>query len=171
LRAASRLSPPVAAEAIAVVQDHRALEQVGELPHVARPRLAREQLGSFGGERGRSPAVTRGDLAEQVARESGRSVARSRAAAARSETPPAGREVGAEAPGPHHRAQVAVGGRNHARVGTQRLAAADALEGPLLEHAQHLGLHRERQLADLVEEDRAAARQLEAARSAAGRRR
>ena len=39
----------------------------------------------------------------------------------------------------------------------------------LLEHAQQLGLQRERQLADLVEEQRAAVRQLEASRLARGR--
>ena len=41
---------------------------------------------------------------------------------------------------------------------------ADALEAPLLEHAQELRLDRERQLADLVEEERAAVRRLERAR-------
>ena len=48
--------------------------------------------------------------------------------------------------------------------------AADALEGLLLQHAQQLGLHRQAQFADLVEEDRAAVGHLEPA-LAHGRRR
>ena len=51
------------------------------------------------------------------------------------------------------------------------LGAADAVELLVLEHAQQLRLDRGRQLADLVEEQRAAARLLEAARCAGGRRR
>src|SRR6185312_16024840 len=44
-----------------------------------------------------------------------------------------------------------------------RLLPADALEPALLEHAQELGLKAERQLADLVEEQRAAVGHLEPA--------
>ena len=43
--------------------------------------------------------------------------------------------------------------------------AADALEPLLFERAQNLGLQRQRQVADLVEEQRAAVRQLELARA------
>ena len=50
-----------------------------------------------------------------------------------------------------------------ADVDLDRLLAADALEPALLEHAQELGLQAERQLADLVEEQRAAVGHLEAA--------
>ena len=60
--------------------------------------------------------------------------------------------------------EVAVGGRHQPDVGPQGLAAAHALEGPLLEHPQHLALHAQRQLADLVEEEGAALGELEAAR-------
>ena len=67
----------------------------------------------------------------------------------------------------HHRREVAVGGRDQPDVGAQGPAAAHALEGPLLEHPQHLALHAERQLADLVEEQRAALGLLEAPRLAA----
>ena len=45
-----------------------------------------------------------------------------------------------------------------ADVDLDRLLAADALEPALLEHAQELGLQAERELADLVEEQRAADR-------------
>ena len=46
------------------------------------------------------------------------------------------------------------------------VGAADALEALLFERAQDLGLQRQRQIADLVEEQRAAVRQLELARLA-----
>ena len=46
-------------------------------------------------------------------------------------------------------------------VDADGLAAADPLELPLLQDAQQLDLRLERQLADLVEEQRPAVRQLE----------
>ena len=49
------------------------------------------------------------------------------------------------------------------RVSTRmRLRAAEPLDLPLFQHAQQLDLHVERQVADLVEEDRRVIRQLEA---------
>ena len=50
-----------------------------------------------------------------------------------------------------------------ARVGAQGLGPADALELALLNDAEDLDLGRQRQLADLVEKDRAAGRALEPA--------
>ena len=50
-----------------------------------------------------------------------------------------------------------------------RLALAHPLEGPLLQDAQQLHLQVQRQVADLVEEERAACRDLEAARALADR--
>ena len=58
--------------------------------------------------------------------------------------------------------EVAVGGGNETDVGLERRRAADPLVLPFLQHAKELGLHGRRQLADLVEEQRAAGRQLEA---------
>ena len=60
--------------------------------------------------------------------------------------------------------QVAVGGGDDADVGVQHARAAEAHELALLEHAQQLGLHRRRHLADLVEEQHAAVGLLDAAR-------
>ena len=51
-----------------------------------------------------------------------------------------------------------------------RAVVADALELALLEHAQQLGLQLERDLADLVEEERAAVGELEAPGDRATRR-
>src|SRR5204863_9303858 len=64
--------------------------------------------------------------------------------------------------------QVAVRRGDDADVYLQGGGAADPLEPFLLERAQNLGLERKRQVADLVEEQRAAMRQLELARLARG---
>ena len=68
--------------------------------------------------------------------------------------------------------EVAVGRGDQPRTSTRTgLRAADALELALLQHAQQLRLQLERQLADLVEEQRAAVGQLELALLRADRRR
>ena len=72
-------------------------------------------------------------------------------------------EVFAELPLANHRFQIAVGGGDDAHVHGNRLRAADALEGLLLEHAQELHLRAGRQVADLVQEERALVGLLEAA--------
>ena len=54
--------------------------------------------------------------------------------------------------------QAPVGGRDQPDVDPLDLARADRLDLALLEHAEQLCLGVERQLADLVEEDRAAMR-------------
>jgi hypothetical protein len=57
--------------------------------------------------------------------------------------------------------EILVGRRDDADVDVDGVLAADAQELALLEHAQELGLRRDRHLADLVEEDGAAVRELE----------
>ena len=59
--------------------------------------------------------------------------------------------------------QVAVGGGNHSDIRTNGSSTADALELPLLQHAQQHDLGLRRQFAHLVEEERPAFGQLEAA--------
>src|SRR5439155_5746941 len=61
------------------------------------------------------------------------------------------------------RLQVSVRRREHAHVDLQRLVSADAFELARLQEAQELHLRRQRDLAHLVEEERAAVRLLEAA--------
>jgi hypothetical protein len=56
-----------------------------------------------------------------------------------------------------------VRGADDARVDRDRLAPADALDHPLLQEAQQLDLQRQRDVADLVEEQGAALRQLDLA--------
>jgi len=62
-------------------------------------------------------------------------------------------QVGAEAPGADVGVEVALGGRDDARAQAQRIAAPDALELSLLEHAQEPPLQTGVELADLVQEE------------------
>ena len=64
-----------------------------------------------------------------------------------------------------------MGRADHPHVHLAPLLAAHPPDGPRLERAEQLGLELERQLADLVEEQRAAVRQLEQARLGGDRRR
>ena len=64
---------------------------------------------------------------------------------------------------PHQIGQVLIRGGEHADVGVNRSAAADANDRLFFEHAQQLGLAGEAHVADLVEEQRAAGGQLELA--------
>ena len=81
-----------------------------------------------------------------------------------SNTPEPVVEVFAELAALHRGVQVAVGGGDHADVGAHHARAAEAHELALLEHAQQLGLHGGRHLADLVEEQHAAGGLLDASR-------
>src|SRR5262249_43045962 len=65
-------------------------------------------------------------------------------------------EIGTKALRLHFGAQALVGGGDDAHVDLVVVRAADALDLATLEHAQDLRLQIERELADLVEEDRAA---------------
>ena len=71
-------------------------------------------------------------------------------------------EIVAEPSGGHLGHQIAVGRGDEPDVGLEGRRPADALELPLLQHAEELDLHRGGELADLVEEERAIGRQLEA---------
>src|SRR5204862_1905814 len=68
----------------------------------------------------------------------------------------------AELPAPHLLGKVAIRGRDQPHVDVDHVRAAEAFELPLLDDAQQARLHFEWQLADLVQEDRAAMRKLEA---------
>ena len=72
-------------------------------------------------------------------------------------------KIGAEFAALHRRFEIPVGGENKAHVHLDRLRAADALELAFLQHAQQLGLEGRRNLADLVEKQRALVGQFEAA--------
>src|SRR5205085_2879012 len=70
-------------------------------------------------------------------------------------------EVRAERAAVDRLAQIAVCGGDQANVELDRAGSADAAYRTLLERAQQLRLHVDRQLADLVEKQRTAARGLE----------
>ena len=72
-------------------------------------------------------------------------------------------EILAERPVLHGLLEVDVGGRNQAERGLDRPLAADALDLAFLDRAQQLGLQVEPEVADLVEEQRAAVGELELA--------
>src|SRR5205085_2020503 len=72
-------------------------------------------------------------------------------------------EVVAEASVLNHRAQVSVRGGDDAHVNLYRARAADATNLALLQGAQQFRLHRNVELAYLVEEERALVRYLEEA--------
>ncbi len=65
--------------------------------------------------------------------------------------------------------EILVGRGDYARLHPERFEAADARELAFLQHAQQLGLQLDRQIADFVEEERAAAGLLDLARAPLGR--
>ena len=71
-------------------------------------------------------------------------------------------QVGPEAPLGDRRLEVVMRGGDHANIHPLRARGSDALEFPFLQHAQKLHLNLRRQVADLVQENRAAVGQLEA---------
>ena len=77
-------------------------------------------------------------------------------------------EVGTEQPIAHALLQVAVGGGDDAHIHPARLVGAQPLDFAVLQGAQQLGLDAQRQLAHLVEEQRAAIGRLEPPRPLAG---
>ena len=139
----------------------RPLDVVAQLADVARPRMLEQRrdprriadaLGGvveLGGDRGDQQRDVVGALAQRRQRdlEDGEPVV----------------EIGAEPAAVDVGAQVAVGRGDHANVDGDARRAADPLHGPALEHAQELRLQIEIEVADLVEEHRAAAGALERA--------
>ena len=71
-------------------------------------------------------------------------------------------QVLAKAPGGNLSLQVAVGGGNHAHVHGHGFGAAHRVHHALLQHAQQLDLQLQRQVANLVQKNRAVLRQLKA---------
>src|SRR6185437_9743829 len=78
-------------------------------------------------------------------------------------------EVAAEAARFGQGGEIDVGRSNHADIDALRGVAADALEGAVFDDAQDLLLHRQRGVGDLVEKERAAIGDLEAAQTPAVR--
>ncbi|MNZ33483.1 hypothetical protein D3C78_508290 [compost metagenome] len=73
-------------------------------------------------------------------------------------------EVGPKLPLDHSLLQIPVGGGQDAHIDLEGGVVTYALQIPVLQHPQQLGLQRQRQLANLVEKQCALVRQLELAR-------
>src|SRR5438093_2380909 len=73
------------------------------------------------------------------------------------------KQIFAKFPLLNHLSEVAIGGCDQAGIGVNSPCASQPFEFSLLEHAQQFGLQLEWNLLDLVEEYRAAVRQLVAA--------
>ena len=141
--------------------DHRLLDDVLELAHVPRPVVGEQpRQGQPRDRPARQPAL--GQLLEEVLHEQ-RDVLEpvaERGQLDREDVEPVV-QVLAEPAGGDGLGEVDVRRGDDPAIGLDRLGAADALEPPVLEHAQELGLHAHRHVADLVEEERAAPGQLE----------
>src|SRR5437667_4713324 len=146
----------------ALADHHRSFEDVGELPHVAGPGVAAQDVEDVRRDAAHRAAELLVERSDEVARE--RVDVVGAAAQRRQVNGPdvqAIVEVVAERPLTHHLGEVAVGGGDHPDVDPNGIGAADALDLAVLEHAEQLHLDAERQLADLVEEAGAAVRRLE----------
>ena len=151
---------------LAAGQRQRAVQQVLELAHVAGEGVAQQVLQRVAATASapasrRHRAAMRSSTAAQIA---GRSSMRSRSGGTTMlDDVEAVVQVLAEAAGLHLGAQVLVRGADDAHVDRRLGHRADRPHRALLDHAQQLALHRQRQVADLVEEQRAALRGLEEA--------
>ena len=150
-------------------EDDRALNDVLELPDVARPGVpAQISHGRAGNGLERFVHAPR-----KLARE-GPDQKRNVLRPVSKRGDPDGKdvqtveEIGPEHPPLDHRSQVAVRRRDHPDVGTQGARAAQTLEFPFLKHPEKLRLQLERELADFVEEDGSAIRQLETSDALSG---
>src|SRR5258705_6882246 len=145
-------------------EDERSLDGVLQFTDVARPAVRQKEIASLRAETCLTPSHPARELAQEVVgqhedvvrpflqgremdAEDGESVV----------------EITAETPIHDGLLQIAVGRRDETDVGAERRRATDTFVLALLDDAEELGFDRGRQLADLVEEQRAARGQLEAA--------
>ena len=140
------------AQPVAAAQQHRALARVLQLAHVARPRTPAKlgqnlfgnlQLPCAGEARHESPHQRLDILGPLAQRRH-----------AHLHDVQAVEQVAAEPADVDQLGQHAVGRRDHADVHRLGPVRPDRIDDALLQHAQHLGLHRRRKIADLVEEQR-----------------
>ena len=169
---AQRVAAPPEVEVLgadrrAAREDHRALDDVLDLAHVARPVVLAQLLHAVGCEARRRHAHLARELRDEVVRERPEVVEAiaQRRQVDREHVEPVV-EVLAELALLDHLLEVAVRRRHEANVDLHGLVAADALELALLQRAEQLDLHLHREVADLVEEQRAAVGELEAAAAA-----
>ena len=128
-----------------------------QLPHVSRPGVTDDRLQRLGGEVAHRLGVLLGELAQKTQRQH-RDVRHALTQGRRPKLHHAQPkiEVLAKLAVADHLLQVFVRRRDDSHVRHQRLVAADPLEGALAEKPQQLDLRRLVDIADLVEEQRAA---------------
>ena len=145
------------AELIGLAHDDGAIDRVLELADVAGPIELREMGHGLAADAG-DGAVFLGGKARQEMPQQMRDVfapQSQRRDRQRQHVQPV-EQVLAERAALHEVEQFAVGRGNNADVDLHRLAAADRLDGALLQRAQKLYLRGQRQFADFVEKQRAA---------------
>ncbi len=149
---------------VAAADQHGALDPLPELTHVARPRLRLQPAPRRRRQREPIAAI---DVAErlQEARGENRNVGRTLAQRRQvdGDQVDAIEQILAKFAARHHVRQRAVGRRDDAHVHLAPRARPEHFVGAILQHAQHLHLRGGVEVADLVEEDRPAVRELEAA--------
>uniref|UniRef100_A0A0N5A5Z1 PE-PGRS family protein n=1 Tax=Parastrongyloides trichosuri TaxID=131310 RepID=A0A0N5A5Z1_PARTI len=154
-------------------QQHRAVHGVFQLAHVAGPAVSDQGASGLRADGARRHAVGGGVFLDEVVGQHGDvagAFAQRRQAQVHDVQPV--QQVFAERPLGHRLGQVAVGGGDDADVDGHRLGAADAVDHPLLNGAQQLGLKAGVHFADFVQQKRAAVGLLEladAARHGAGK--
>jgi len=160
--AANALRKVARVDAIASCEDDRSLEEVPELAHVSRKRIAREQLARERCEIDDGASVARVRLAHKVAGELWQ-VFRARAERRYGRRKPveAKEQILPERPFLDHALEVLVRCADDANVNRDVALGADTLNRARLEHTEQRDLRAHRELADLVEEHRAAVRLLE----------
>src|SRR5262249_12637777 len=138
-------------------QRNRALDLVGELTHIAGPRKRGQEHERRRLHSGNALAMPLGRGGEEVADQQ-RNVlpALAERRKANREGAHTVEQVVPESPLRDGIDQVLIRGGDDSDVDLARLPLADPCDLALLEYTQQLCLHRERHLADLVEEDRAA---------------
>src|SRR5215470_2767581 len=147
----------------------RALDLVRELAHVARPRIAAEELERFGGDRWHGPPRAPARLAQEIVGEGGNvlgAVAKGRQTDGKDVQPVV--EIATKATNGHVGLEIGVGGGDDADVHAASAPAPDPSHLALLEHAEKTLLHGGRRLAHLVEEDGASVGLLEETLALAG---
>src|SRR5205823_6884253 len=145
-----------------VGEQHRALDLVGELAHVARKRVAGEQRERLVAGLADGLLQLRREPSRQMPGE-GRDVLPPVAQRRQADRKDAQAvvQVLAEAARLHLVLEATVGGRDHPYVDRAGPGLADGAYLALLEHPQELRLERPAGLGDLVEEERAAVGHLE----------
>ena len=137
-------------------EDQGALDPVAQLSGIARPGIGLEALQHACGDRQGRQAELRRELLHEHPRERLDVVdplAQRRQVDAHDVEPVI--EVGAELPGRDPLGEVGIGGGDEAHVDRDLAVRAHGADLAVLDHPQELRLERERQLGDLVEEERA----------------